>query len=112
MLRTVEWSSSVYLACSTCLPSDVILCVRGELLPQSIEGYELTTIDASLTAASKMTSCDCAGLYRYTIEYDDALVLEGVELICSDITGVVCKGCLTKWIEDQFALLSAEEEPI
>lgn len=104
MIRTVEWSSPIVLACSSCLPSDVILCVPGELLLQSIPEYEITTIDASLTAVKKMTSCDCAGLYRYTFEYDDALFLEGTELICSDITGAICKGCLTKWIEDQLAL--------
>lgn len=104
--RTVEWSSANKLACSQCLPADVILCIRPELLPQPLDYYEFTTLEASLTIVTAGRSCDCLGQYRYTFEYDDADLVEGSELICSDITGAICMGCMTAWVLDQLALAS------
>lgn len=121
--RSVEWSSVTKLACSQCLPADVILCIRPELLPLlTTDGgspplalasdellripenppisHQPTTLAATLTAVTTALSCTCDGNYRYTFEYDDALLVEGTELICSDITGAICDSCLLDVVRD------------
>ncbi len=102
--RIVEWSSGDKLACSACLPADVYLCVRSGLVPPLIllfttHSKPMHTIDASVTAVTK-NNCNCETPYTYTIEYDADQLVGSVELISSDISGVVCKGCLTSVIED------------
>lgn len=101
MIRSVEWSSGSLLSCAGCLPADVVLCVNPGLLPQPLDYYEFTTIDASLVSIAKSTTCGCEATYRYTFEFDDLDLIAPTELIASDITGVFCKSCFTQWVLDE-----------
>ena len=77
----------------TCLPGgfdgtvNVIMCTRFD---QTVPG--------------QMTGPDtCSGCFKYSIQYDSDDLPEGVNaLATNDITGVVCEGCLTSWIKEQF----------
>lgn len=101
MIRTVEWSSGELLTCAGCLPADVILCVTPALLPQVLDYYEFSTIDATLILVGKTSTCGCNISYKYTFEYDEDDLIAPTPLIASDITGVMCKNCFTTWVADE-----------
>jgi hypothetical protein len=58
-------------------------------------------IDAILASTVRIPSGSGKTIYRYTITYDDAQLLDGCKLLtCHKIGGIFCKSCLTEWIED------------
>lgn len=96
--KTVEWTSFNRLACAGCTPADVLLCTTYNVV-----------IPASLVSFQTFNN-GCGGkFYRYVFNYDSADLPEGVTgLTCATITGSVCKGCLTQWVEQQDAAIETE----
>lgn len=92
----INWTSTVQLQCTACLPADVILCVNPEKTVDS-----LTAIPAVVTARTFSKNPCGLSNYTYTFEYNSDLLLEGEVILRNDITGVFCKGCLTEWVEEQ-----------
>lgn len=89
----VEWSSPSKLPCATCVPVDVILCTLRNGLP--IVNAQVIGSRRDITPRSLV---NCKGDYVYKLSYinDD---VGFVPLTCRDITSVLCKGCLTTWVE-------------
>src|SRR5690606_19610538 len=95
------------------VPFDVVLCVPASIVapiacPEPSEEDQETPakdyLNATITAVDADTiprSCgSCTRSYVYTISYDDEQLAEGEELISENISGIVCKNCLTDWIEN------------
>lgn len=87
------------------IPADVALCVPSTKVAPHLCGdgpaeqtYDYRYINATLTEV--LNQCP-VNLYQYTFCFDDEQILDGQTLLGSDITGVVCKDCLTKWVEDK-----------
>lgn len=89
----VTYCSTKKIDC--CVPAEVILCVSSEL---TVSGKSSIEADlAAMNVISHGTYCS----YNYTFTYDNAQLLDPVPgLISTDITGVICRGCLITWIED------------
>lgn len=96
--KVVEWTSFNRLSCAGCTPADVLLCTTYNVV-----------IPAQLVSFQTFNN-GCGGkFYRYVFNYDSADLPEGVTgLTCATITGAVCKGCLTQWIEQQDAAIETE----
>lgn len=112
-LKTVKWSTNQPLPCGDCVPANVILCVKTELLDQTgFEDLDIVkkTLIATVTESSK-TSALCP-TYKYTFEYDDSQLADlETPLTCSDILGAFCKGCLVSWVQEQIATIVHPEAP-
>lgn len=99
-LTTIYFSRDK-LACSACLPADVVLCVDpSKVAPHQCsdntdQPFEFSFVEATLTAVVK-DGC----YFRYTFEYNETLVEGGDPLSNSDISGVFCKGCLVSYMEE------------
>lgn len=103
----ISYCSSSKLACTSCLPADIILCVPEEFVAPHLcsddltdQTYQYRHIVASLTAYTKSVDCAFNTVYTYTFEFDDEQIVTDSGFLASDVTGVFCKGCLTNWIED------------
>lgn len=114
MIRTVKWTSYTRLSCVGCRAADVVLCIDPTKVaaklcpivpsaaPQTTPetSFEWHTIQAQLTNVRQFPGQNKA-YYEYTFSYDDVqLVAPVVPLVCGDIEGVFCRGCLTTYIED------------
>lgn len=112
--KTVKWSTSQPLQCGDCLPANVVLCVKSELVDQSaFVDLDIIkkTINAQVTEGSK-TSGACP-TYKYTFEYDDSQLADlETPLGCSDVLGAFCKGCLVSWVQEQVALGAGIPAPL
>lgn len=108
--REVQYSSYQRISCAGCIPANVILCVPAEAIDQSAyedAGLTKTTIEAQLTDLEVVkATCSTGKKYKYTFEYDDSLLIDGRILACQDIQGVVCRGCLTKYIDEQVGFIA------
>lgn len=90
--KVVVWLSENRLPCACRGTVDVILCTIWDV-----------TVPASLIASSSTSSCE-TGNWKYDLQYDsDDLPEDVTALSTSDITGVLCEGCLTSWVREQFA---------
>ena len=113
--QTVQWTSYNRLSCTSCVPSDVILCLAdGEkvaqktcpldplVAPETTEetDFLFSTVAAELITAGRMKNQCGQTFYSYVFRYDDALLVPATVLIPSDIIGVVCRGCLTTYIDE------------
>lgn len=118
--RTIEWTSYQRLSCSGCTPADVIICLTD---PDEGDPDKITSRDCPLEGAPPEVTAEtvfdwhhiegqlvnvttirnkCGGsFYRYVIAYDDVQLVTGTNLTAADIANVVCKGCLTTYIEDK-----------
>ncbi len=100
------YTSESRLACGNCLPADVVICVStGKVAPRQCaddtdQPFSYSTLDASVVSQCKIPGSCGASLWKYTICYDEDLILSGQTLGQSDISGVFCKGCLANWVED------------
>ena len=96
-MKSVSYTSSCYLSCVQCA-GEIIICVDEDLTLSEkpfIEGI----------AASVQCQTDSCGRtnYVYAFTYEESQLLDPTtDLESSDISGVVCKGCLTEYIENQF----------
>lgn len=120
-LKEVTYKSCIELPCAGCLPANVYLCLKSELVKQgNLEGtqYLKKTIPAQLIATrfpslSCTSSRGCPDEYTYKFRYDDSdLDGENLTLSCDDILGVFCKDCLTTWVMEQVDLIKVTFEEV
>lgn len=97
-LRQVEWSSGNRLSCSGCANAPIILCLAPGLVnPATCQGaaQSFDFLDATIVSVSNLGG----GIFRYTVEYDDANLVGVTLLIEADILGAFCKNCMSDWVE-------------
>lgn len=91
---SVTYKSYANLSCK-CEETGVIICVSTSLTCNSAPFIEGTLVSTT----SSLNVCNCR-LYSYYISYDSAQLLDPtIPLTSCDITGVVCRGCLTQYID-------------
>ena len=89
-MKSVDYSSCGKLSCGPC-GGAVILCLDEA---KTASGYGF--IDATLVTIDS----DCHGVYTYGFTYEEAQLLDpNTDLVEADILGILCKGCLTTYIE-------------
>ena len=101
-MKSVSYTSSCYLSCVQCA-GEIIICVDADLTESGrpfIEG----------NAASVECETDSCGRtsYVYGLTYEESQLADpNTDLLESDIGGVLCKGCLTDYINGliDFSLL-------
>lgn len=97
-MKTVVHSSAQKLSCPC--DSDVIVCIADTLTASGapfIEGTLVKTI-------STISSCNNP-VYNYYIDYNETDLLDpAYTLVNLDIGGVICRGCLTSYIENQIPI--------
>ena len=92
-LVQVQWTSRNRLSCSGCEGAEIILCIGPGLIdPGSYAQYDF--VEATIVSVTSE-----GGIFTYTVEYDDSVLLGITLLAPSDILGAFCKGCMTDWIE-------------
>lgn len=102
---TIEYVSCNQLNCGS-LPADVILCVPAEIVAphlcsdSSSETTEFSYIDASLVQTFT-GSKGCNQFWQYNISFDNTQLVEGAVLNPVDITGVICRNCLTQYLDQK-----------
>lgn len=111
-LQIVKYSNCSRLSCAGCSVADVILCVPEAKVeePDCPTGMtsgnaDKETVERGYVYATLIDFYrikDSCGNYRYhyTFQYDDAQLIPDTLLTATDISGVVCEGCLTDWVKD------------
>ena len=97
-MKSVSYTSYDYLECAECA-GEIIICLDNSLVADGG-----TYIDG--VAASVDCQVDTCGRtqYVYAFTYEESQLLNpNVDLLESDIEGVICKGCLTSYIESLIA---------
>lgn len=99
---SLYYNSTSRLSCDCVLPAQVILCVPEAIIAprEDTPEYPYRTIEASITARSFLSDCCGSSYNQYTISYDDTQLVDQIPLRADQIQGVVCRGCLTTWVED------------
>ena len=95
-MKSVDYISSECLSCAKC-GGAVILCLSPALVVGSVPYIEgtLVTTEMQFNACGKQA-------YLYGITYDEtSLVDQESELTSESILGVVCRGCLTTYIDSK-----------
>lgn len=96
-MKSVSYSSSSYLSCAKC-GGTVILCIDPD---KTVSGQPF--IEAQVASSNTQVGCHGETIYLYSFTYEDGLLVEvqgePYTLIPEDINGVLCKGCLTDYIE-------------
>lgn len=109
-IKCIKWVSTTCLPCASKLPANVVLCVTpAKVAPHACitlqggvqEGapFQWHTIEAQVTDVQSQC-CNGTSLNTYNFCYDDSLIQDKVTLFGTDILGVICKDCLTTWVED------------
>ncbi len=93
--QTIEFTTSTKLACSSCLPADVVLCIPVSLDAHAVEDSIIGILEGSLTVVNTSGQ-----YYVYTISYDDTQIVEGESLTAEMIQGIFCEGCMTNWVRE------------
>lgn len=102
-MKLLEYYSSCLLECATQIPAcsgaeqpGLILCL-SHLLTANNAPY----IDATLVSTVKKP-CNSRCTFLYTIQYDENLLLNpNTFLTQTDITSVLCRDCLTEYIDSR-----------
>lgn len=91
--QTLTYCTTKKLDC--CPITEVVICVPTVVVTSGLGFLNATMTDFAQTGVS------CGNqYYTYTFEYDDSqLVTPETPLISSEVSGVICKGCFTSWIE-------------
>lgn len=93
--KTVQWTSVVRLECAECVPANVIICLDSSIIESGF-----STIDATLSNVEIVKDVCGGGIIKYTFMYDDTQIVNQQRLVCSDILGVACRGCLTTYADN------------
>lgn len=103
----VNYTTRTKLDCGDTLPTSVILCVNPlKVAPYSCpetdvdQIWEYNFIPATLTDVTKFQDGCAPASWKYTFCFDDIFVVPGETILRNDVTGIVCKDCLTTWVED------------
>jgi len=105
--QTFTYTSQNELACAGCNPADVIICLNNPDLiaqqecPITLDGtvFSYNHILGQLVQTKKFQNCG-KWYFEYTIAYDDADLVPPNLIICTDVSGIVCEGCLTTFVRD------------
>ena len=92
--QTLTYCTTTKLGC--CPETEVIICVPTVLVVSGL-GF----LDATMTGFEQ-TGVSCGNTYyTYTFEYDDTqLVTPETPLVGSEVSGIICRDCLTRWVEE------------
>lgn len=94
--QTLLYDLDKPLPCGTCGEgADVILCTKAGIAKDNLHH-----IDASFTKSPLVGQKNCQTVYRYTFFYDDADLEGSLPLKAEDITGIVCRGCWSQYVDD------------
>lgn len=108
----LDYTSCSHLSCADSLPADVFLCIPSDKVAQKdcpvqaspeITGstdFVWHTIAARMVNAAQTANTCGQKYWIYTFVYDDDQLVEDETLIATDISGVVCGGCMATWIQD------------
>jgi len=98
-MLTLTYTSTQLLNCGPCRP-EVIVCVRPELM---LNGAPY--IDGKLVGTTHSRTSSGQDVYTYRIDYDETLLAPPtVRLNACDVKGVVCRGCLTDYVDFQTSI--------
>lgn len=93
-MKSVNYTSSECLSCSTC-GGEVIICIDATKTASGVP--YITGVLASWD--SQVSTCGNY-IYIYGVTYDEAQLADpNTDLVETDIHGILCKGCLTSYIE-------------
>lgn len=103
-MNALVYRSTQVLECQC--DSAVIFCVSASLTASGKPFIDGTLVSTSL---SGMITCG-KQIYAYQLEYDPQLLADPTHILtASEITGIICRGCLTQYID---AKESTPVEPI
>lgn len=110
MTKSVVWANCSLLPCAGAETPDVVICVTDPALLAPIvlpdeSLYQPTTLDGVLTKVWRTANACGESHYQYLLSYDEALLADpDVALTPDQVSGVVCKDCLTTWVENEIGL--------
>ena len=105
-IRTLEYTGESLLSCAETESAGIILCIEPDLLavvecPENVGNETILRSTIEATVESYVKFCESGKtFYRYTIQYDDAQLLPDTILLCEDILGMFCDGCLKDYIDE------------
>lgn len=92
-MNTVIYKSTRELECKC--DADVIICVDADLT-----SVGAPFIEGTLTSTTTGIDACLNTVYSYYLSYDETqLADQSYALLNSDINGVICRGCLTDYID-------------
>lgn len=109
MTKSVVWVSCKLLSCAGAQNPAVIICLTDPFLTapygcpdsEQVSPFAFHTIDGTLTKVIREQD-GCNICYKYVISYDEAQLNDpDTALLSSQISGVICRDCLTTWVEDK-----------
>lgn len=99
-MKTVIYKSTGRLECQC--DSEVILCIDDSLTASGAPFIEATLVSTTFT-----TNACLEAVNNYHIDYDENNLADPTySLKNTDINGIVCRGCLTSYIDYYVGLLS------
>lgn len=106
---SIDINTSDNLGCACCMPAPVILCVDPTKIALEVcsgggSKLQKSTIPGTLIAKSIALKTSCQTIYRYTVQYDSDSIVAGQTLLPADVRNILCKSCLTNWVEDLVGL--------
>lgn len=104
--QTVSFcTTSSIPSCQNTYPREAIFCV-----PEVLTASGMPFLSGTLTNIQKLASSCGTCVYKYTLEYDDAdLIDPTTPLTPPEVSNLFCKDCLTTWIEELTAGASCIE---
>lgn len=91
-IRDVVWISKNALPCACQGTAKVIICTAFQ-----------ATVPGLLTGTIRAAKCEGSSNYKHNLQYDDGDLPDGYTLLATtDIIGVLCEGCVTFWVREQF----------
>lgn len=110
-IKFTTYQSEQLIDCG-CLPQAAILCVSPEIVAQQDVCQEFATASSPFeyhhiegTIVERQTfynSCGQPVSYKYIVSYDDSQLIDGKEVCCSTLLGLICNGCEATYVRDTF----------
>lgn len=97
-MKSVSYTTYTKLNCE-CAAS-IIICVNGDLTANSAP-----YIDGNLSFVESVFDSCGRTKYRYAITYNEGVLLDpDYSLVEGDISGIVCRSCLTRYIDYLYSI--------
>lgn len=98
-MRSLIYRSTSRLECQC--DAEIIVCVDDSLTASGAPFLEATLVTTTTTVNSCLET-----VYEYQIEYDENDLDDPTYILrASDIGGIICRGCLTTYIDYLFSLV-------
>lgn len=105
--KYVSYCSTSKPSCAFVPNAEIIICLEDSALvlqPDPPCDIPLSTIEAIICAASCYESGCNSKMYQYNFAYDDAQLEDiGRGLVTADISGFICRDCITTYIDQQIS---------